>query len=204
MYHSVYDSFEWYTTWSDGDFAYGRTLAQVTGTAVLRLSEAAVLPFRFTDMSDTLARYVAEVQKLHAGKKDAPEIDFAPLTAAVAALSKASLGFEKAQAVVPAASAKALQTQEEALKIVNQLVFSSERRLGNEAGLPRRDWFRHQIYAPGYYTGYGVKTLPQIREGLEEGQWDEARQGVTKVAEAIGALAAQVDRASAGLSRVGR
>ena len=204
VYHSVYDSFEWYTTWSDGDFAYGRTLAQVTGTAVLRLSEAAVLPFRFTDMSDTLARYVAEVQKLHAGKKDAPAIDFAPLTAAVAALSKASLGFEKAQAVVPAASAKALQTQEEALKIVNQLVFSSERRMGNEAGLPRRDWFRHQIYAPGYYTGYGVKTLPQIREGLEEGQWDEARQGVTKVAEAIGALAAQVDRASAGLSRVGR
>jgi len=202
VYHSVYDSFEWYTKWSDSDFVYGRTLAQVTGTAVLRLSEAAVLPFRFTDMSDTLGRYVADVQKLHAGKKDAPAIDFAPLTAAVAALSKASLGFEKAHAVVPAASATALQTQEEALTIVNQLVFSSERRLGNDAGLPRRDWFRHQIYAPGYYTGYGVKTLPQIREGLEEGQWDEARQGVTKVAAAITSLAEQVDRASAGLARV--
>ena len=171
---------------------------------MLRLSEASVLPFRFSDMSDTLARYVADVQKLHAGKKDAPAIDFAPLTAAVAALSKASLAFEKAHAVVPAGSVKALQAQEEALKIVNQLVFSSERRLGNEAGLPRRDWFRHQIYAPGFYTGYGVKTLPQIREGLEEGQWDEARQGVTKVAAAIDALAAQVERASAGLSRVGR
>ncbi len=204
VYHSVYDSFEWYTRFSDTDFTYGRTLAQVTGTAVLRLSEASVLPFRFSDMSDTLGRYVAEVQKLHAGKKDAPAMDFGPLTAAVAALSKASLAFEKAHAGVPAASAKALQTQEEALKVVNQLVFSSERRLGNEQGLPRRDWFRHQIYAPGFYTGYGVKTLPQIREGLEEGQWDEARQGVTKVAAAIQALAAQVDRASAGLSRVGR
>lgn len=204
VYHSVYDSFAWYTKWSDGDFVYGRTLSQVTGTAVLRLSEASVLPFRFSDMSETLARYVADVQKVATGRKDAPAIDFAPLTAAVAALSKASLGFEMAHAVVPAASAKALQTQEEALKIVNQLVFSSERRLGNEAGLPRRDWFRHQIYAPGFYTGYGVKTLPQIREGLEEGQWDEARQGVTKVAAAINALAAQVDRASAGLSRVGR
>ena len=83
VYHSVYDSFEWYTEYSDGDFTYGRTLSQVTGTAVLRLSEAAVLPFRFSDMSDTLSRYVAEVQKLHAGKKDAPPIDFAPLTAAV-------------------------------------------------------------------------------------------------------------------------
>jgi len=204
VYHSVYDSFEWYTKYSDGEFIYGRTLSQLTGTAVLRLSEAAVLPFRFSDMSDTLARYVAEVQKLHAGRKDAPVIDFAPLTGAVAALSKASLGFEKAAAGVPAASAKALQTQEEALKVVNQLVFSSERRLGNDAGLPRRDWFRHQIYAPGFYTGYGVKTLPQVREGLEEGQWDEARQGVTKVAAAINALAQQVDRASAGLSRVSR
>ena len=96
VYHSVYDSFEWYTKWSDGDFVYGRTLAQVTGTAVLRLSEAAVLPFRFSDMSDTLARYVAEVQKLHAGKTGAPPIDFAPLTSAVGQLAKASMGFEKA------------------------------------------------------------------------------------------------------------
>ena len=77
--------------------------------------------------------------------------------------------------------------QQEALKVVNQLVYSSERRLGNETGLPRRDWFEHQIYAPGFYTGYGVKTLPQIREGLEEGQWDEAKEGVTKVAAAINA-----------------
>ncbi len=101
VYHSVYDSFEWYTKYSDGDFTFGRTLSQVTGTAVLRLSEAAVLPFRFSDMSDTLSRYVAEVQKLHAGKKDAPPIDFAPLTAAVSALSKASLAFEKAYGAVP-------------------------------------------------------------------------------------------------------
>ena len=202
VYHSVYDSFEWYTKFSDGEFVYGRTLAQVTGTALLRLSEAAVLPFRFSDMSDTLARYVAEVQKLHAGKKDAPAIDFAPLVSAVSALSRSSLGFEKAYAAVPGASTRALQVQQEALKVVNQLVFSSERRLGNEAGLPRRDWFKHQIYAPGFYTGYGVKTMPQIREGLEEGQWDEARQGVTKVAAAITSLAEQVDRASAGLARV--
>lgn len=204
VYHSVYDSFEWYTKYSDGDFAYGRTLAQVTGTAVLRLSEAAVLPFRFSDLSDTLARYVADVQKLHAGKAGAPPLDFAPLLAAVSALSRSSLAFEKAYAAVPGATAQALQVQQEALKVVNQLVFSSERRLGNDAGLPRRDWFRHQVYAPGFYTGYGVKTLPQIREGLEEGHWDEASQGVTKVAAAISSLSEQVDRATTGLSRVVR
>jgi N-acetylated-alpha-linked acidic dipeptidase len=204
VYHSAYDTFEWYTRFSDGEFVYGKALAQMTGTALLRLSEASVLPFRFSDMSDTLARYVAEVQKLHAGKKDAPPVDFAPLTTAVAALSKSALAFEKAHGAIPTATAKALQTQEEALKIVNQLLFTSERRLGNDTGLPRRDWFRHQIYAPGFYTGYGVKTLPQIREGIEEGQWDEARQGVTKVATAISALASQVDRAGAGLSRLSR
>ena len=204
VYHSVYDSFTWYTKYSDGDFVYGKALAQVTGTALLRLSEAPVLPFRFSDLSDTLGRYVSEVQKLYAGKKDAPPIDFTPLTAAVSALARSAQAFEKAHAVVPAASPQALETQEEALKVVNQLVYSSERRLGNDAGLPRRDWFRHQIYAPGFYTGYGVKTLPQIREGLEEGQWDEAAQGVTKVAAAITALAQQVDRAASGLSRVSR
>ena len=183
---------------------FGRALSQVTGTAVLRLSEAAVLPFRFSDMSDTLSRYVAEVQKLHAGKKDAPAIDFAPLVTAVTALSRPSQAFEKAYGAVPGASAKALEVQQEALKVVNQLVYSSERRLGNEKGLPRRDWFQHQIYAPGFYTGYGVKTLPQIREGLEEGKFDEAKEGVTKVAAAINALTEQVDRAASGLSRVSR
>jgi N-acetylated-alpha-linked acidic dipeptidase len=161
-----------------------------------------VLPFRFSDMSDTLARYVADVQKLHAGKKDAPAIDFAPLVAAVATLNKSALAFEKANAGVPNATSRALETQQEALKVVNQLVFSSERRLGNDAGLPRRDWFKHQIYAPGFYTGYGVKTLPQIREGLEEGKYDEAKEGVTKIAATITSLAQQVDRATAGLARV--
>jgi N-acetylated-alpha-linked acidic dipeptidase len=98
----------------------------------------------------------------------------------------------------------ALQVQQEALKVVNQLVYSSERRLGDETGLPRREWFQHQIYAPGFYTGYGVKTLPQIREGIEEAKWDEAKDGVTKVAAAIGALTEQVDRATSGLSRAVR
>lgn len=204
VYHSVYDSFAWYTKFSDGDFVYGRALAQLTGTAVLRLAEAPVLPFRFSDTATTLARYVADLQKLHAGKSGAPPIDLKALTAAIDQLTKSSQSYERAYAAVPAASASAMLTRTEALRIVNQLVYTSERRFGNDAGLPRRDWFRHQIYAPGFYTGYGVKTLPQVREGIEEGQWDEARQGVTKAAAAIGALAEQVERASAALGRATR
>lgn len=204
VYHSVYDTFAWYTKYSDTDFSYGRALAQTTGTAVLRLAEAPVLPFRFSDTAETLSRYAAEIQKLHSGKTGAPPLDLKPLTTAIERLAKTSQGYERAYAAVPGASPSSMLTNTEALKIVNQLVYTSERRLGNEAGLPRRDWFRHQIYAPGYYTGYGVKTLPQVREGIEEGQWDEARAGVTKAAAAIGALAEQVERASAALGRATR
>jgi N-acetylated-alpha-linked acidic dipeptidase len=201
VYHSAYDSFTWYTTFSDTDFTYGRALSQVTGTAILRLSEAPVLPFRFSDTSETLSRYVAEIQKLHEGKPGAPPLDLGPVTGAIDRLARSAQRYEKAYASVPGASAAAMLTRTEALRVLNELVYSSERRLGNEKGLPRRSWFRHQIYAPGFYTGYGVKTLPQIREGIEEGQWDEAREGVANVSAAIGALAEQIDRATAALGR---
>ena len=79
------------------------------------------------------------------------------------------------------------------LRAINKALLQSERALGDPRGLPRREWFKHQIYAPGFYTGYGVKTMPQIREGLEERRPDEAREGVRKVADAIDALARQVD-----------
>jgi N-acetylated-alpha-linked acidic dipeptidase len=81
------------------------------------------------------------------------------------------------------------------------MLLQSERKLGNDSGLPRREWFKHQIYAPGFYTGYGVKTMPQIREGLEENRLDEAKEGVRKVAASIDALAAQIDQAAALLKK---
>jgi N-acetylated-alpha-linked acidic dipeptidase len=82
---------------------------------------------------------------------------------------------------------------------LNKLLLTSEQKLGNSDGLPRRDWFKHQIYAPGFYTGYGVKTMPQIREGLEEGRFTEAQGGVRTVASAVNALAAQVNDAAKAL-----
>jgi len=82
------------------------------------------------------------------------------------------------------------------LKQLNSLLLTSEQKLGNSDGLPRRDWFKHQIYAPGFYTGYGVKTMPQIREGLEEGRFTEAQGGVRTVSSAVNALATQVKEAA--------
>ena len=88
------------------------------------------------------------------------------------------------------------------LQALNQLLITSERKLGNTEGLPRREWFKHQIYAPGFYTGYGVKTMPQIREGLEEGRFTEAQGGVRTVSSAINALASQVEQAAQTLQQV--
>jgi N-acetylated-alpha-linked acidic dipeptidase len=194
VYHSIYDSVNWYTKFSDSDFAYGRTLAQTTGTLALRLADAPVLPFRFTDTADTLARYVSELEKLAASKPDS-KVDFAPVRSAVEALKHAGESYERAYTGVSRMPQATLIGRKE-LRELNKTLLGSERRLGNSDGLPRRTWFRHQIYAPGFYTGYGVKTMPQIREGLEEGRYAEAQGGTRTVAAAVRALAEHVDDAA--------
>jgi N-acetylated-alpha-linked acidic dipeptidase len=202
IYHSIYDTVRWYQKFSDGDYTYGRALSQVTGTLVLRLADAPVLPFQFSDMADTLMRYVVELEKLAAEKKDS-KVDLAPVRAAVESLKRAGQAYEKAYGSFGRLSSASLIGRKE-LQVLNQLLATSERKLGNSDGLPRRDWFKHQIYAPGFYTGYGVKTMPQIREGLEEGRFAEAQGGVRTVSAAVNALAAQVDQAAqtlAGLAK---
>jgi N-acetylated-alpha-linked acidic dipeptidase len=202
IYHSIYDSINWYTKFSDGDFAYGRTLAQLTGTLVLRLADAPVLPFQFSDTADTLMRYVVELEKMAADKKDA-RLDLAPVRSAVEALGQAGVAFERAYANLDRVPAASLVGRAE-LRSLNKLLLQSERKLGNGDGLPRRDWFKHQIYAPGFYTGYGVKTMPQIREGLEEDRLDEAQGGVRTVSAAVNGLAAQVQDAAEALRKIAR
>ena len=199
VYHSAYDTIKWYQTYSDGDYSYGRTLSQLTGTLILRLADAPVLPFQFTDTADTLLRYVVELEKLAADKKDS-KVDMKPVRAAVEALKAAGQNFEKAYASVGKANSQALLAKKE-LQQLNKLLLTSEQKLGNSDGLPRRDWFKHQIYAPGFYTGYGVKTMPQIREGLEEGRFTEAQGGVRTVSAAVNALATQVSEAAQALER---
>ncbi len=199
VYHSAYDTIKWYQTYSDGDYSYGRTLSQLTGTLVLRLADAPVLPFQFTDTADTLMRYVVELEKLAETKKDS-KVDMKPVLNAVEALRESAQSFEKAYASVGRANSQTLLAKKE-LQHLNTLLLTSERKLGNTEGLPRRDWFKHQIYAPGFYTGYGVKTMPQIREGLEEGRFTEAQGGVRTVSAAVNALAAQVDSAAKALQQ---
>jgi N-acetylated-alpha-linked acidic dipeptidase len=200
VYHSAYDTVKWYQTYSDGDYAYGRTLSKITGTLILRLAEAPILPFQFTDTADTLLRYVVELEKLADVKTDS-KVDLKRVRNAVEALKAAGAAYESAYAAVPKADTARLLGRRE-LQALNQLLLTSEQKLGNTEGLPRRDWFKHQMYAPGFYTGYGVKTMPQIREGLEENRFTEAQGGVRTVSAAINALAAQVNEAAKALQQL--
>jgi N-acetylated-alpha-linked acidic dipeptidase len=191
VYHSKYDSFYWYTHFSDTDFAYNTALSQTVGTLALRLASADVLPFEFTATARTLKGYVDEIEKLTKEAKDAPALDFSPLRASLAKLQKAADAYGSA-----IAKGKAPRDREQAAEL-NHLLYTSERNFKHEGGLPKRDWFKHLAYAPGFYTGYGVKTLPGIREGIEQKAWDEPKKYIPIVAAAVEKLAAQVDRATA-------
>jgi N-acetylated-alpha-linked acidic dipeptidase len=192
VYHSIYDSFAWYTKFGDPTFEHGRALAQINGTIVMRLANADVLPFEYTNSADTFGRYVDEIDKLAIRGKRQRDIDLGSLRSAVKALSEAARSYE--QALAKAAGNGFKEVKES--KKLNQLLYQSERKLTNEKGLPRRPWFSHQIYAPGFYTGYGVKTIPGVREAIEEKHWDEVEPEMKKAVAAVQALTSQVDAAT--------
>ncbi len=228
QYHSVYDSIAHFERFMDPDYAYGMALAQVAGRAVLRLADADLLPFEFTRAAGRIKGYAADVQRLadtmrtetteHNRRIDdgvfalaanpadkvaapkkrtpVPAFDFAPITNAVDRLTVAARRYDaKAGAAVAAGSGTP------GLAAANGVLLTAERALTREAGLPRRPWFRHQIYAPGFYTGYGVKTLPAVREAIEERDFAEAVAQIPKVAATIEAYAAEIEKAAAALER---
>jgi N-acetylated-alpha-linked acidic dipeptidase len=193
VYHSAYDTFYWYTHFSDTDFAYGAALSRTIGTALLRLADADILPFEFTATAATLRGYATELDKLRKEVKDAPPLELTLVLSAVERLAKAADGYDRALAQY-AARGTALDRAKQIE--LNRLLYTSERAFKYEAGLPKREWFKHLAYAPGFYTGYGVKTLPGIREGIEQRAWDEPKKYIPIVVSSIDKLAAQVDRAA--------
>lgn len=219
-YHSIYDSFEHFTRFGDPGFAYGVALAKVCGHATLRLANADVLPFEFTNFSDTVNQYATEVSRLTDSLREetsrmnrlissgmlkdvqdptetfvvpktvseVPAVDFAPLQKALNRVRESSKAFAEStqgRALSPSSRAN-----------LDKVLFQTERALTRTEGLPRRDWFRHQIYAPGFYTGYGVKTLPGIREAIEQRDWSEAREQIAIAAGVLERFAEQIERAA--------
>ncbi len=196
IYHSIYDSFYWYTHFSDADFTHSAALSRTIGTALMRLADADVLPFEFKGTATTLSQYVDEIEKMPV---KGTKLDLAPLRTAIAKLSSSADAYEKAFARMPKTSPAAASQ----LAALNTVLYQTERAFRYDKGLPRREWFKHLAYAPGFYTGYGVKTLPGIREGIEQDQMDEARSFVPIVAAAITKLAGEVDKATGMVKQLG-
>jgi N-acetylated-alpha-linked acidic dipeptidase len=192
IYHSVYDSFHWYTKFSDGTFEYGRALAQLNGTIVMRLANAEVLPFEFGNFAETVNGYIDDLEKLGKTGGSPKDINFAPLRSGAKSVSESARRYEEALAK---AGVRNFQQVKDAANL-NKLIYQSERKLTNAQGLPRRPWFQHQIYAPGFYTGYGVKTIPGVREAIEQKQWSEVEPQMKKAVAALQSMASQIDAAA--------
>jgi N-acetylated-alpha-linked acidic dipeptidase len=207
QYHSIYDDFYFYSHFLDTTFEYGRALAQTAGSMVMRMADADTLPFQFANFADTVHTYVGEVKKLadtmrtqakerntelgegvYQALKDPkrvsvappaevvpPYFNFAPLDQASDDLTAAATAYEKAFAAHGTSAPAALNMQ----------LIHAERVLLDPAGLPSRPWFKNMIYAPGFYTGYGVKTLPAIRETIEQKEWNEVDPRIAATAAAV-------------------
>jgi N-acetylated-alpha-linked acidic dipeptidase len=225
IYHSIYDDFYWYTHFSDTDFMYGRAMAQTVGTSVMRLADAEVLPFDFVDFADTVETYKKELQKMVSGKQEEiretnqeleegvfkakfdprrptvapvkddvpPHLNFAPLENALETLTKSAKHYQQALTKKQASLAEESVGK---LAAVNRELMATERRLTNEDGLPRRSWYKHLLYAPGVYTGYVVKTVPGVREGIEQKRWAEADAEIVRVAKALEDEAGVIEKAA--------
>ena len=222
IYHSIYDNFEHFTRFSDSNFVYGRALAQTVGIAIMRMASAEVLPYHLVGMAETYATYLDEVRALWSGRRDEiaeqnrqldegvfkatldprtprespkrvglpPYLNLAPIENGVVALRVAADRYEaafQARSGSPASPG------------VNQILRQLEQSLTSPGGLPRRPWYRHLIYAPGFYTGYGVKTMPGVREAIEQGYWKEADEQSFRIGETLVSTAALIDRATAAL-----
>ena len=211
IYHSIYDDFYWFTHFSDSSFVYEKALAQVAGISVLRLANADLLPFAFSNLAETIQTYVKDLQSLrdrraeqiadrnHAidegyyrytsdprdpvtapeRQQPAPQLNFAPLLNALDSLKSAASRYDKAYASAVSTGRSLVA------RSVNERLIQAERALTSSEGLKNRPWYVHMLYAPGFYTGYGVKTIPGVREAIEQGQWQDADREIVRAAAAI-------------------
>jgi N-acetylated-alpha-linked acidic dipeptidase len=232
IYHSIYDDFYFFAHFLDTDFAYGRALAQTVGTAVIRMADSDVLPFEFIDLGDTVEKYGKELRDLLKQKQDdarehnrqvqdglfaaikdprapsvapkleivAPAINFAPLENAATALTESGRRYDRALGK----AGTRIAGNSAALRELNARLRNAEPQLVDAAGLPNRAWYRHLLYAPGFYTGYSVKTVPGVRENIEQGRYNDAEAEVIRVSHALMRLVSVVDSASAELEKIAR
>jgi len=220
VYHSIYDSYDHFVKFTDPGFHYEVALAETAGRAMMRMANADVLPFDVNSFYKTVNGYVTELKALLENtrseteqenkmisdklfdiaqdptkkylspkmKDEVPYLNFSNLENALAQLKIISEEFQKQYE-------SAFQLPVDKQNELNEILYKAERSLINENGLPKRPWYKHQIYAPGYYTGYGVKTLPGIREAIEQRNWKEAQENIEIVSKTMEIYTQQVQHA---------
>lgn len=197
FYHSIYDSFDAYTRFADTSFAYGVAEARTMATALLRLADAPVLPFEFTAVARTYRGYADEIAHEAAADGKLKDLDLTAVDAALDRLERAADRYESVMAGLSSLDEAALRRKRPALTEVNRTLYRTERALADPNGLPGRAWFRHLVYAPGLYTGYGVKTMAGVREAVEDKpDLAVAQLQAARLAAALDRYTAQVDRAA--------
>ena len=204
-YHTIYDTYKHYSQFKDPGFKYGIALAKTTGRITMRTANSERLPFYFSTLHSTINGYIKEVIELADQMRQMTEVNNSLVDKGVFEKVKDPRGQvltfseEKAESVPhfdfsPLLNAiDNLELAVAAIDInnsssINEKLYKAEQQLMLENGLPRRPWFRHSIYAPGFYTGYGVKTLPGIRESIEERDWESVQEQINIVAEKLNNL----------------
>jgi len=212
-YHSIYDSYDHYSKFKDPGFEYGVTLAKTTGRVVLRMADAALLPFDFTALHKTVSGYIKELMAITDQLREETIVDQEAATFKAVQLAGNPLynvqikdvptavpflDFSVLQNALKQLEVSAQQLNDKKNKVqeseqksaeINAALYQAEQQLLTTAGLPRRSWYKHTLYAPGFYTGYGVKTMPGIREAIEQRDWKEAQEQINVAAGAINKLA---------------
>jgi N-acetylated-alpha-linked acidic dipeptidase len=181
-YHSTYDNPTWFKKYIDPQFTYSVLAAQVTGVALLRLADAEVLPFDYEAYGKQILEYIDEIeqQATKASAEGAKKVDFAGLRSAADAFARAGADIRgRGESMLGATSTP------QDLAAMNRRLIMAERELIEPAGLPDRPWYRHVIYAPGLYTGYGVKTIPGVREAVDAGNYARAAEQAAIVIRAL-------------------
>ena len=172
IYHSRYDTHWFFTQYGDPGFVYGKALTELVAKFLLRTANSTIYPFDYSSTAETIHRYIDEVEKESQVRNMASHLDFTSLRKSAKILEATSLVLNNQIELL----LKNPEGRDESIKAINRYLLVAEQKFTDERGLPGRPWYRHQIYAPGFYTGYGVKTLPGVREAIEKGDLKEAQK----------------------------
>ncbi|HEX3967469.1 MAG TPA: M28 family metallopeptidase [Edaphobacter sp.] len=186
VYHSTFDDYAWFIKFGDPTFAYEQQQARVFGLEILHMADTDVLPYDYELYGKEIAGYLDAAQRRAAEQK--LTLDFTAAVAAAKRFAAAGAAIRATQAAPPSDSAA-----------LNRSLREAEEALLNPAGLPKRPWYRHTIYAPGEFTGYAAVVIPGVNEGIDAADHSRAQAQLAPLADALNRSAAILEAALRGV-----